>query len=39
MFNKIIVVFPGQGSNLLVWERSIENYPVAREVFKELTIH
>ena len=37
MFNKIIVVFPGQGSQFVGMGRDLfENYPVAREVFKEV---
>ena len=37
MFNKIIVVFPGQGSQFVGMGRDLfENHPVAREVFKEV---
>ena len=37
MFNKIIVVFPGQGSQIVGMGRDLfDNHPVAREVFKEV---
>ena len=37
MFSKIIVVFPGQGSQFIGMGRDLfENHPVAREVFEEV---
>ncbi len=37
MFSKIIVVFPGQGSQIVGMGRDLfENHPVAREVFEEV---
>ena len=37
MFSKIIVVFPGQGSQIVGMGRDLfENHPIAREVFEEV---